>query len=65
MVHSHYLASLKADERRALEGRLLDRQSRRCFICNDPIALLLHGQLDVDHAHPWWRGDWMQSTTLR
>lgn len=53
MSSSKYLASLDADARAALEQRLLSRQSGRCFICNDPVDLVLHkGQLDVDHIDP-------------
>src|SRR5215468_7306784 len=51
--HSAFLADLSKDDRSALERRLLDRQSSRCFICDDHIDLLLHqGQLDVDHIVP-------------
>src|ERR1700737_3645265 len=51
--HSDVLASLDKEQRSALERRLLDRQSKRCFICDDQIDLLLHkGQLDVDHIIP-------------
>ena len=36
-----------------LEKRLLVRQSQRCFICDDPIDLTLHGgELDIDHIDP-------------
>jgi hypothetical protein len=52
-VHSPYLASLDADDRKVLEQRLFDRQVGRCFICDDPIDLVLHdGQLDIDHIIP-------------
>lgn len=53
MVHSRYLAGLGDEQRAALEQRLLARQSGRCFICDDPIDLVLHkGQLDIDHIDP-------------
>ena len=53
MSPSKYLSTLDADGRGKLEQRLLSRQSGRCFICNDPIDLMLHkGQLDVDHIDP-------------
>jgi len=53
MARSKYLASLTDDKRGALEKRLLDRQTGRCFICDDTIDLVLHsGQLDVDHIDP-------------
>ena len=32
---------------------LLARQTGRCFICDEPIDLMLHkGQLDIDHIDP-------------
>jgi hypothetical protein len=53
MGKSQYLSSLNADEYKALEQRLLDRQGGKCFICDDRIDLILHqGQLDVDHIDP-------------
>jgi len=52
-TRSDTLAGLGADERKALERRLLDRQSGKCFICDEPINLVLHdGQLDIDHIVP-------------
>lgn len=51
--HSPFLASLDKEARAELERRLLERQSGRCFICDDQLDLLLHkGQLDVDHIVP-------------
>jgi hypothetical protein len=45
--------SLDAEQRAALEQKLLARQSGRCFICDDMIDRMLHkGQLDVDHIDP-------------
>lgn len=36
-----------------LHRRLLERQSGKCFICDEPIDLVLQkGQLDVDHIIP-------------
>lgn len=50
---SAFLSALSKEERAGLERRLLDRQSGRCFICDDLIDLTLHeGQLDVDHIQP-------------
>lgn len=47
------LAAPDKDGRAALERRLRDRQTGRCFICDDTIDLILHdGQLDVDHVVP-------------
>ena len=52
-IHSEYLAGLTPEDRTALEGRLLERQSGRCFICDDIIDSVLHqDQLDVDHIVP-------------
>ncbi len=53
MGKSKYLASLSAQKRSELEQRLLKRQSGHCFICNDPIDLVLHkDQLEIDHIDP-------------
>lgn len=53
MAQSRYLAGLDAEQRGRLEQTLLTRQSGRCFICDDPIDLVLHkGQLDIDHIDP-------------
>ena len=47
------LAALDKEARTALERRLLERQTGKCFICDDPIDLVLHdGQLDIDHIIP-------------
>ena len=52
-AHSKYLAGLTLEDRTALEGRLLERQSGKCFICDDTIDPVLHqDQLDVDHIVP-------------
>jgi len=53
MGQSQYLSSLDPEGRAKLEQKLLARQSGRCFICDDPIDLVLHkGQLDIDHIDP-------------
>jgi CRISPR/Cas system Type II protein with McrA/HNH and RuvC-like nuclease domain len=53
MAQSQYLAGLEADQRTKLEQKLLARQTGRCFICDNPIDLMLHkGQLDIDHIDP-------------
>ena len=50
-THSKYLAGL--EDRTALEGRLLERQSGKCFICDNTIDPVLHqDQLDIDHIVP-------------
>jgi hypothetical protein len=47
------LASLTKEERLALEQKLCDRQSGKCFICDKAIDLVLHhGQLEIDHIIP-------------
>ena len=52
-VHSEYLAKQDAEARKALEKRLFDRQSGKCFIDDEPIDLVLHsGQLEIDHIVP-------------
>ena len=52
-AHSEYLAGLTLEDRTVLEGRLLERQSGKCFICDDTIDPVLHqDQLDVDHIVP-------------
>lgn len=52
-VHSPFLASLDKSQRADLERRLLDLQGGKCFICDEPINLVLHqGQLDIDHIVP-------------
>ena len=53
MGNSKYLAGLTQEQRKALEKRLHDRQTQRCFICDQVIDLILHdGQLDIDHIDP-------------
>jgi hypothetical protein len=53
MTQSRYLSGLDGEQRTKLEQKLLARQSGRCFICDDPIDLMLHkGQLDIDHIDP-------------
>ena len=50
-THSEYLAGL--EDRTALEGHLLERQSGKCFICDNTIDPVLHqDQLDIDHIVP-------------
>ena len=53
MPPSKHLGALTVEERATLEQRLAFRQSGRCFICDDPLDLMLQkGQLDVDHIDP-------------
>lgn len=41
------------ESRAALERKLLERQTGKCFICDDTIDLVIHkGQLEVDHIVP-------------
>ena len=53
MGRSKYLAALTNEGRQQLEQRLHDRQTMRCFICDQTIDLVLQeGQLDIDHIDP-------------
>jgi hypothetical protein len=53
MSPSKYLGTLDPEARNKLEQRLLSRQSGKCFICDQPIDLMLQkGQLDIDHIDP-------------
>jgi CRISPR/Cas system Type II protein with McrA/HNH and RuvC-like nuclease domain len=53
MATSKYLAGLTQEQRKALEKRLHERQTQRCFICDQVVDLVLHdGQLDIDHIDP-------------
>jgi hypothetical protein len=53
MGKSAFLSSLNKDERAALEQMLFERQSGKCFICDESLDLVLQqGQLDVDHIDP-------------
>src|SRR5438067_2442605 len=55
--HSAFLEGLSAAERSDLDKRLYERQSSKCFICDQPIDLILHqGQLEVDHIEPLAEG---------
>ena len=53
MGQSRYLSGLNGEQREQLELRLHQRQSGRCFICDQPVDVLLHkGQLEIDHVDP-------------
>lgn len=53
MAHSQYLSGLNGDQRSLLEQKLLNRQSGKCFICDEPIDLVLQkDQIDIDHIDP-------------
>ena len=53
MGKSRYLSGLNGDQREQLEVRLHQRQSGRCFICDQSVDVLLHkGQLEIDHVDP-------------
>ncbi len=54
MAQSRYLSGLTDEQReKKLQQRLHDRQSGRCFICDQKLDLVLHkGQLDIDHIDP-------------
>jgi hypothetical protein len=52
-AHSLYLAKLTSQQRQDLERILWERQSHKCFLCDDDIDLQLHaGDLHVDHIVP-------------
>jgi hypothetical protein len=56
-VHSPFLADLDEVGRKDLEKRLYDRQSGKCFICDEALNLVLHkGQLEIDHIEPLAEG---------
>src|SRR5262245_8306489 len=53
MVKSQFLSKQSADDRKALEQRLFQRQSGHCFICDAAVDLVLHkGELEIDHIAP-------------
>lgn len=53
MGQSRYLSGLSGEQREQLELRLRQRQNGCCFICDQPIDVLLHkGQLEIDHVDP-------------
>lgn len=53
MARSKYLAALNEEQRQQLERRLHARQTKRCFICDKEIDLVLDkGQLEIDHIDP-------------
>src|SRR6516164_8690825 len=55
--HSPFLDALTDAEKVDLDKRLYDRQSGKCFICDNPVDLVLHkGQLEVDHIEPLAEG---------
>jgi hypothetical protein len=55
--HSAFLDGLSAAEKIDLDKRLDDRQSGKCFICDNSIDLVVHqGQLEVDHIEPLAEG---------
>lgn len=53
MPKSELLSSLNAEQLNSMRRHLLDRQSDRCFICQEPIDLVLHANtVDIDHIVP-------------
>ncbi len=52
-VHSIYLSKLSGDQRDELKRRLFERQNGVCFICEEPIDLVLQRDgLEIDHIIP-------------
>ena len=50
---SSFLTRLKSDERMKLIKQLWEIQDGKCFICEEPIDLILHSdQLEIDHVIP-------------
>ena len=48
---------LTPDQRENLEVILLEKQSGKCYICEDPIDLEVHqGHLEIDHIDPFSEG---------
>ena len=53
MVRSQYLSSLTESQHSDLIKKLWNTQKEKCFICEEPIDLILHeGKLDIDHVKP-------------
>ena len=45
---------LSQEQREEMEDLLLDRQSGKCYICDEPIDLVLQrGNLEIDHIDPF------------
>jgi len=54
---SLYLSRQSADDRKALIKKLHDTQNGHCFICEEPIDLLLQrDSIDIDHVIPLTNG---------
>lgn len=52
-MSSHFLDKLSADARKSLVHKLAAIQHANCFICQEPIDLVLHQDtLDIDHVIP-------------
>ena len=57
MTAQRQRASITAEQRADLQVRLLELQSGKCYICDEPIDLEIHnGSLDIDHIESFIEG---------
>ena len=57
MTTTRRRASFSQQEREELESRLIELQSGKCYICDEPIDLEVHhGSLEIDHINPFVDG---------
>ncbi|MDE2685141.1 MAG: HNH endonuclease signature motif containing protein [Chloroflexota bacterium] len=57
MTTQRHRVSITPEQRAKLEPLLLNRQSGKCYICDEPIDLeLQHEDLEIDHIDPFSQG---------